>query len=65
MKGGEKMKVRVHLPTTKEGWKILNERIAEVCSEFIIKQINDLPCSYEKKLEVLEGVKKRVEKEGV
>ena len=55
------MNVRVHLPTTKEGWQMLNERMAEIHSEFIINQINDLPCSYERKLEVLEGVKKKIE----
>ena len=55
------MNITVHLPTTKEGWQMLNERMAEINSEFIINQINDLPCSYERKLEVLEGVKKKIE----
>ena len=55
------MNITVHLPTTKEGWQMLNERMAEIHSEFIINQINDLPCSYERKLEVLEGVKKKIE----
>ncbi len=59
------MNITVHLPTTKEGWQMLNERMAEIHSEFIINQINNLPCSYEEKLEILEGVKKRVEEEGV
>ncbi|QQY80579.1 hypothetical protein EDD65_102242 [Keratinibaculum paraultunense] len=57
------MNVKVHLPTTKEGWKMLNERIAEVQSEFIINEINNLPCSYERKIEILEGVKKKIEEE--
>jgi len=57
--------VIVHLPSTKEGWKMLNERLAEVYSELIINQINDLPCSYERKLEILEGVKRKIELEGV
>ena len=55
------MNVRVHLPTTKEGWQILNERMAEFHSEYIINQINNLPCSYEEKIQVLEGVKKKIE----
>lgn len=59
------MNVIVHLPSTKEGWEMLNERIAEIHSEFIINQINDLPCSYERKLEILEGVKRKLELEGV
>jgi len=59
------MNVIVHLPSTEEGWKMLNERIAEVCSEFIINEIDNLPCSYERKLEILEGVKRKLELEGV
>jgi hypothetical protein len=63
MKGGEKMNVIVHLPDTKEGWEILNDRLAEFQSDFIINEINNLPCSYERKLEVLEGVKRKIEEE--
>lgn len=59
------MNVIVHLPSTKEGWEMLDERIAEIHSEFIINQINALPCSYERKLEILEGVKRKIEQEGV
>lgn len=57
------MNIRVHLPDTEEGWEMLNERMAEFHSEFIINQINNLPCSYEKKLEVLEGVRRKIEEE--
>ena len=57
------MNIRVHLPDTEEGWEMLNERMAEIHSEFIIDQINNLPCSYEKKLEVLEGVRRKIEEE--
>lgn len=57
------MNIRVHLPSTKEGWEILHDRLAKFQSEFIINEINKLPCSYEKKLKVLEGVKKRIEEE--
>ena len=57
------MEVRIHLPGTKEGWEMLNERMAEIHSEFIIDQINNLPCSYEKKLEVLEGVRRKIEED--
>ena len=63
MKGGEKMNIIVHLPDTKEGWKILNDRLAEFQSDFIINEINNLPYSYERKLEVLEGVKRKIEEE--
>lgn len=58
------MNIRVQLPDTEEGWEMLNDRMAEVHSEFIINQINNLPCSYEKKLEVLEGVRIKIEEEG-
>lgn len=57
------MNIKVHLPSTKEGWEKLSERIAGIHSEFIINQINNLPCSYERKLEILEGVKRKVENE--
>lgn len=53
----------MHLPDTKEGWEMLNERMAEFHSEFIINQINNLPCSYEEKLEVLEGVRRKIEED--
>lgn len=61
MEGGESMNVIVHLPDTKEGWELLDDRLAEFHSQFIINEINKLPCSYERKLEILEGVKKRIE----
>lgn len=57
------MNIRVHLPDTKEGWKELNDRLATFQSEFIIGEINKLPYSYEEKLEVLEEVRKKIEKE--
>lgn len=55
------MEVRVHLPDTEEGWEMLNDRMAEFHAEFILNQINNLSCSYERKLEVLEGVKRKIE----
>ena len=55
------MNIRVHLPTTKEGWQMLNERMAEFHSEYIINQINNLPCSYEEKIQDLERVKRKIE----
>ena len=57
------MNIRVHLPSTKEGWKILNNRVAEVQSEFIINEINKLPYGYERKLEVLEEIQIRIKEE--
>lgn len=57
------MNIRVHLPETKEGWEELNNRFSKFQSEFIIDEINNLPYSYERKLEVLEGVRERIEQE--
>lgn len=57
------MNIRVHLPETKEGWEELNSRLSKFQSEFIINEINNLPYSYERKLEVLEGVRERIEQE--
>lgn len=54
------MKVRVHLPDTEEGWEMLNNRLAEFQSEFIINEINKLPHSYEEKLQILDGVIERI-----
>lgn len=54
------MNIRVHLPSTKEGWELLSNKVAEVQSELIINQINKLPCNYERKVEVLEGVRKKI-----
>ncbi|GFN37212.1 hypothetical protein [Tepidimicrobium xylanilyticum] len=55
------MNIIVHLPNTKEGWDMLSKRMVEIHSEFIINEINNLPYSYEKKLEILEGIKQEVE----
>ena len=55
------MNIRVHLPTTEEGWAMLNDRITDFQAEFIINEINKLPYSYEDKIEILEGVRKRIE----
>jgi hypothetical protein len=40
---------------------MLNDRMAEFHAGVILDQINNLPFSYEKKIEVLEGVKRRIE----
>lgn len=57
------MNIRVHLPDSEEGWQMLNDRMAEFHAGVILDQINNLPCGYEEKLEVLEGVKRRIEEE--
>jgi hypothetical protein len=57
------MNIIVHLPDTEDGWEMLNDRMAEFHAGVILNQINNLPCSYEKKLEILEGVKRRIEEE--
>lgn len=56
------MNIRVHLPSTNEGWEILNNRLAKFQSDFIINEINKLPYCYEKRLEILEEVIKTINK---
>ncbi|CCQ95965.1 hypothetical protein CULT_340008 [[Clostridium] ultunense Esp] len=57
------MNIIVHLPKTKEDYKKLEEIITEMHSEFIINQINNLPCSCKDKVEILEAIIRKVEKE--
>lgn len=54
------MNIRVHLPSTEEGWEELHDRLAAFHSEFIINEINKLPCSYEEKIKVAEGIAAKV-----
>lgn len=50
------MKIRVHYPKTEEGKTELQRRIDEVHGEIIIDRINNLDCSYEQKINILEGI---------
>ena len=54
------MNIRVHMPSTTGGWEELNNRLAEHQSEFIINEINKIPCDYEGKLVVLAGVIRKI-----
>lgn len=50
------MKIRVHYPKTEEGKTELQRRIDGVHGEIIIDRINNLDCSYEQKINILEGI---------
>lgn len=50
------MKIRVHYPKTKEGKAELQRRINEVHTEIVIDRINNLDCSYEQKIKIVDGL---------
>ena len=52
------MKINVILPKSKKGRKMIQDRIDEWHADYIIRKINELDCSYERKTELLEEIKK-------
>ncbi len=50
------MQVIFHYPTTAKGRKELEERVANAHSEIIIQMIQNLSCSKEQKLALLQAV---------
>lgn len=53
------MNIRVHYPSTDEGLKQLNERMAEVQASAIIKYIDNLNCTYEEKVQLLKNASEK------
>ncbi|MEG0153429.1 MAG: hypothetical protein RR744_09725 [Cellulosilyticaceae bacterium] len=47
------MNIRVHYPSTEEGLQKLNEKIATAHAEAVVDYIDNLDCSYEKKMQLL------------
>lgn len=50
------MNIRVHYPSTEEGWSQLNEKLVNIQAEVIVKHIDNLNCSYEEKRNILNSV---------
>lgn len=57
------MEVIVHFPETKEGMKMLEDRIAEAHAQIIIDKINELPWDYESKVKLFENVKAEIKRQ--
>lgn len=58
------MNIRVHYPQTEEGWKKLNERIATAHANAIVDYIDNLNCSHEKKVSLLQRASKTYKDRG-
>lgn len=59
------MKINLILPKSKKGKKMLQDRIDEWHADCIIRKINELNCSYERKVELLEEIKEDFTRKGV
>lgn len=51
------MKINLILPKSKKGRKMIQDRIDEWHADYIIRKINELNCSYERKVKLLEEIK--------
>lgn len=54
------MKVIVHYPTSKDAQRELSKRVAQIHAEAITRRINDLSCSQEQKLKLINSISEAV-----
>lgn len=56
------MNIRIHYPSTEEGWNQLNERLVNAQTEAIVKYIDNLNCAYEEKVQLLKNASEKTNK---